>query len=137
VENILLEEDRAFFLSSFQCFGSGIRCLFDPLDPGCVKKSGSGMNNSDHISESSETVFWVKILKFFDADPGYKKFGSGMEKFGSGINIPVPQHCLFFNSNPFACHLAQANYTERSKSQREAVLRICDILVRIRTFEFD
>jgi hypothetical protein len=39
------------------------------------KKSGSGMNNPDHISESLETIFWVKILKFFDADPG-----SGMEK---------------------------------------------------------
>jgi hypothetical protein len=24
----------------------------------------------DHISESLETIFWVKILKFFDADPG-------------------------------------------------------------------
>jgi hypothetical protein len=35
------------------------------------------MNNSDHISESLETIFWIKILKFFDADPG-----SGMEKFG-------------------------------------------------------
>jgi hypothetical protein len=43
-------------------------------------------------------MFWVKILKFFDADPG-----SGMEKFrirdgkntgpGVGINIPDPQHC--------------------------------------------
>jgi hypothetical protein len=37
--------------------------------------SGSGMNNPDHISESLETVFWVKVLKFFDADPG-----SEMEK---------------------------------------------------------
>jgi hypothetical protein len=27
------------------------------------------MNNLDHISESLETIFWVKILKFFDADP--------------------------------------------------------------------
>jgi hypothetical protein len=27
------------------------------------------MNNPDHISESLETIFWVKILKFFDADP--------------------------------------------------------------------
>jgi hypothetical protein len=27
------------------------------------------MNNPDHISESVETTFWVKILKFFDADP--------------------------------------------------------------------
>jgi hypothetical protein len=33
----------------------------------------------DHISESLETIFWVKVtvLKFFDTDPG-----SGMEKFG-------------------------------------------------------
>jgi hypothetical protein len=44
------------------------------------------MNNPDHISESLETTFWVKILKFFDADPGWKKFGSG-------INIPDSQHC--------------------------------------------
>jgi hypothetical protein len=29
----------------------------------------SRMNNSDYISESLETIFWVKILKFFDADP--------------------------------------------------------------------
>jgi hypothetical protein len=33
------------------------------------------MNNQDHISESLETIFWVKILRFFDAHPR-----SGMEK---------------------------------------------------------
>jgi hypothetical protein len=59
--------------------GSGIRCLFDPWirDPGWVKKlgSGSGMNDPDHISESLETIFWFKIFKFFDEDPG-----SEMEK---------------------------------------------------------
>jgi hypothetical protein len=33
------------------------------------------MNNPEHISESLETIFWVKTLKFFDADPG-----SGLEK---------------------------------------------------------
>jgi hypothetical protein len=43
--------------------------------------SGSGMNNLDHIFESLETIFWVKIFKFFDADPGF-----GMEK----IRIPDP-----------------------------------------------
>ncbi len=39
---------------------------------GMGKKSGSGseMNNRDHISESLETIFWVKILKFFDVGPG-------------------------------------------------------------------
>jgi hypothetical protein len=42
------------------------------LTPGSVmgKNSGSGMNNPYHISENLETIFWVKILKFFDADPG-------------------------------------------------------------------
>jgi hypothetical protein len=36
---------------------------FSPRDPGWVKSgSGSGMNNPDHISESIETFFWVKIL---------------------------------------------------------------------------
>jgi hypothetical protein len=36
------------------------------------------MNNPDHISESLETLFWG--LKLFDSDPGWEKFGSGMEK---------------------------------------------------------
>jgi hypothetical protein len=40
--------------------------------------SGSGMNNPNHISESLETIFGVKILKFFDGDQGWKKFGSGI-----------------------------------------------------------
>jgi hypothetical protein len=33
------------------------------------KRSGSGMNIPDHISESLETIFGVKILKFFEPDP--------------------------------------------------------------------
>jgi hypothetical protein len=41
--------------------------------------SGSGMNHLDHISESLETIFWVKILKFFDADPGWKNLDPGSE----------------------------------------------------------
>jgi hypothetical protein len=35
---------------------------------------GSGMNSAYHISERSETIF--KILKFFNADPRWKKFES-------------------------------------------------------------
>ncbi len=31
-----------------------------------------------HISESLKSKFWVKILKFFDGDPGWKKIGSGI-----------------------------------------------------------
>jgi hypothetical protein len=71
--------------------------VVDP-DPGWIKNQvtdpGSRMNNSDNTSENLETIFWVKILKFFDADSGWKKSGSGMEKNsdqGSGINNPYPQ----------------------------------------------
>jgi hypothetical protein len=37
-------------------------------------ESGSGM----------KPFFWVKTLKFFDADPGWKKFGYGIEKMDQG-----------------------------------------------------
>jgi len=46
-----------------------------------------------------KTIFWVKMLKFFDADPGWKKFGSdiqnlGWKKYGSRITITDPQYCF-------------------------------------------
>jgi hypothetical protein len=52
------------------------------------KKSGFGfgMNNPDHISEILETIFWVKLLKFFD------QCGSGMEKIRIRDKHPGPQH---------------------------------------------
>jgi hypothetical protein len=45
------------------------------------KKSGfgSGMNNMNNFSESRATIFWFKIHPFFDADPGWKKFGCGIQ----------------------------------------------------------
>jgi hypothetical protein len=42
---------------------------------GKISRSGSGMNIPDYISESLETIFWLKILKFFDTDPNS---GSGI-----------------------------------------------------------
>ena len=78
-------------LDFLQCCGSGsgIRdpMPFWPLDPGSgtSKKSGSGMNNPDHISEGLETTFGLKYLKslirwcgFGIRDPGYTKFGYGI-----------------------------------------------------------
>ncbi len=64
---------------------------------GMGKNSGSGMNNPDHISENLETIFGLKY--FFDADQGWKKFGSGIRDGknadpGSGIDIPDSQHCI-------------------------------------------
>jgi hypothetical protein len=46
------------------------------------------------LDQSLETIFCVKIHKFFDADPGFDIFltldpGSGMKKIGSGIGINI------------------------------------------------
>jgi hypothetical protein len=38
---------------------------------GKKSRSGSGMNIPDQIPESLETMFWIKALTFFDADPGF------------------------------------------------------------------
>jgi hypothetical protein len=54
------------------------------------------MNIPDHIfSESLETMFWVKNTSTLLCGSGIIMTldpGSGMEKFGSRINIPYPQH---------------------------------------------
>jgi hypothetical protein len=54
--------------------GPRIRCLFDPLIriPVWVKIK-IRIRNLD-----METIFWVKILKFFCGNPGWKKFESGI-----------------------------------------------------------
>jgi hypothetical protein len=46
------------------------------------------MNIPDHISESLETIFWVKILKFFDEDTGS---GMGKIRIRDRKNLD-PQH---------------------------------------------
>jgi hypothetical protein len=51
------------------------------------------MNNLDHISERLETIFLgLKYLKLFVADPGWKKFGSGIwdKHPGSATLLPCP-----------------------------------------------
>ncbi len=55
--------------------GSGA-FLTPVLGSGMGKKSrsGSAMFIPDHIIESLETIFWVKILKFFDANPDRESF---------------------------------------------------------------
>jgi hypothetical protein len=69
------------------------------FDPGWVKNldPDPGVNNPDHISESLKTTFWVK--KYLNSlmrilDPGLKKIRIRDGKFGSGINIPDPHHCV-------------------------------------------
>ena len=70
---------------------------------GKKSRSGFGMNIPDHISESLETVFWVKILKFFYADAARNLFdhesNPGWKKFGSGVNT-VSATLFFSVANP-------------------------------------
>jgi hypothetical protein len=74
----------------------GFGALFRPLDlgSGMGKKTGSGLNNTDHISESLETIFWIIILKHSlmrIRDPGWKKIR--IRDTGKKIRIRDPQHC--------------------------------------------
>jgi hypothetical protein len=54
------------------------------------------MNNLDHISESLEIIFGAKILKCFDADPGWEKIRIRDKHPGSAtlvkIHTPVLIH---------------------------------------------
>jgi hypothetical protein len=63
------------------------------------KKSGSGSGIRDEQAGSYflelRNHYWVKILKLFYADPGWKKFGFGIrdgKKSDRGFDIPDPQH---------------------------------------------
>ncbi len=124
---------------------------FQQSGEGHLRFQGSEMHIPHHISESLETIFWVKILKFFDADPEYFDPGSGirMEKFGSGINIPDPQHTGkkdFLTSHQRVLQreqtvhrlsgLAGTSYTVKPlfpmNDFKKPVLRIHDIFVWIR-----
>jgi hypothetical protein len=72
--------------------------ILDPV-PFCPLDQRSGTQNGQKIRirirdeqprsyfRELRTIFWVKMLKFFNAEPGWKKFGSC-------INIPDPQHCF-------------------------------------------
>jgi hypothetical protein len=77
-DNILIADNKKCNINTFILKISRGKDDIWPLNPGSSmgKKigSGSGMNNPDLIRELRNS-FFVKILKFFDADPG-----SGMEK---------------------------------------------------------
>ncbi len=64
----------------------------------------------------------VKILKFFDADPDsglgiFLTLDPGWKKFGSGINIPDPQHCCYgggYHSKNAAEHTSMGTLQDTS-----------------------
>ncbi len=98
-------------ISKMQCCGSGsgIRCLFDPCNPGCSFRiqdpDPDFLPSRIPDSQSLETIFerlkyLNSLMRIRDPVPGWKKFGSGIRNgkkpdLGSGIrkNILDPQHC--------------------------------------------
>jgi hypothetical protein len=66
--------------------GSGA-FLSPGYEMGKNQDSGSGMNIPDYISESFETIFWLKCLNSLMR---IRESGSGMEKFGSKIRDRCP-----------------------------------------------
>jgi hypothetical protein len=60
------------------------------------------MNNLDHISESLEKFFGAEILNFFDADPGWKKIGSGiLDKHPVSATLEPHSTTLIFSNMLF------------------------------------
>ncbi len=95
--------------------------------------SGSGMNNLDHIAESLETTFWVKILKFFGVDPG-SGMGNilGYHRSCKDVRPAIAtKHCC--KSDPNVC--IRCEKAEESKP-KHSVLRIRNVYPgsRIRFF---
>jgi hypothetical protein len=62
------------------------------------------MNNPDHISESLETIFWVKILKFFDAD--LESEMGEISRIRNTEDNDYENQCKWRNADPQHCFLS-------------------------------
>jgi hypothetical protein len=85
------------------------------LGYGMGKKSGSGMNNPDHISESWETIFGLKYLNFLIRIRDGKKFGSWIRD----KHIPDPRHCSLDNERCVAEEVLAKNIDYRQQVIRD------------------
>jgi hypothetical protein len=66
---------------------------FQSVDPGSGMEKNPEPGSSDLIFENLVSVFWVKILKFCDANRSRIRDRENRNRDpGSGINIPDPQH---------------------------------------------
>ena len=79
----------------FKCygFGCGILCFFDTESGIRIRHVGKFRIWDEHPGSYFRELrnnSWARMLKFFDAELGWKK-----SDLGSGINIPDPQHCTF------------------------------------------
>jgi hypothetical protein len=80
---IVLDSDRDFYPSRIL-----VPRVKRALDPGC------GMNIQDHNSECLVKIFWNKnvVPDRGSFRPSIGDTGSGIEKFGTGVNIQDLQH---------------------------------------------
>ncbi len=102
---VVIKSVNVFYKCSQWCCGSGSGAFLTPgsrIRDGKKSRSRSG-NIPDNISESLETIFWDKILKFFDADPGSGNLfdpGSGRDKIRIRNKLPGSATLHFQKGNP-------------------------------------
>jgi hypothetical protein len=65
----------------------------DPVPGFAVGKKIRIRSRDEPQPESLETIFWVKLLKSLMRIRDGKNSDPGWNKFGSGLNIPDPQYC--------------------------------------------
>jgi hypothetical protein len=87
--------------------------------------SGSGMNIPDHFYKSLKTVIGFKYLKSLMRIRNLFFPGSGMEKFGSGINIPDPQHCKIVRGKRALNQIPFQIFSEREFTPEFTELNLC------------
>jgi hypothetical protein len=84
-----------------QWFRSVIHCFFNPWirdvkNPEKILYSDPGFNYPDHIFEGTKKIVWLNTnIICCRSGTGIRHLldpGSGTETFGSGKNIPDPQH---------------------------------------------
>ncbi len=82
------------------------------------------MNILDHISKSLETIFWVKILKFFNADPdpGFQIWDGKIriqdEHLGSatlGLSVTLKPYCYRICFKNTAIETGEREYDQISR----------------------
>jgi hypothetical protein len=76
--------------------------IWDP-GSGVFLTPGSGIRDEPriiHISESLETIFWVKIIKFFDADADQDPGSGNLFDPGSAIRDPGMEKIRIRDKHP-------------------------------------
>jgi hypothetical protein len=72
--------------------------------------------------------FWVKILKFLDADTGWKNSDPGRKKFGSGsATLLFPHNWHDLRSTPSAAYLSDKIVEDKARCGVVAAIKVAGL----------